>query len=103
MDYKIIGTNGQEIVIDEVLHPGEVLDMELQARKIKKAGFAAQLGLKPANLSELLRAKRHVSAALALKLEDLLGISAGFWLRLQVQYDLTIERRKRQTPLPASE
>lgn len=102
MNYKIIGAKGQEIIIDEILHPGEVLDTELQARGIKKGEFAAQLAIQPGHLSELLRAKRHISAALALKLEEFLGISAGFWMRLQVQYDLAIERRKKQKPSPAS-
>jgi HTH-type transcriptional regulator/antitoxin HigA len=76
------------------MDPGEVLQDELEARNIKKSFFAEQLGIKPGHLSELLRGRRHVSAATALKLEKLLGISAEYWLRAQVDYDLFIERRK---------
>jgi hypothetical protein len=33
--YKVIGSNGQEIKTDVLLHPGEVLEMELIARGLK--------------------------------------------------------------------
>jgi HTH-type transcriptional regulator/antitoxin HigA len=50
--------------------------------------------MKPGHFSELLHGKRHVSAATALKLEKLLNIPAEYWLRVQVYYDLFIERHK---------
>ena len=93
-DYKVVNNKGKEIFTDVSLHPGEVLDMELEARAIKKTAFAVLVGLKPSHLSELLHGKRHVSAALALKLETLLGIPAEYWMRVQVYYDLMMERNK---------
>jgi antitoxin HigA-1 len=93
-NYKILNTRGKEIQTDVSLHPGEILQDELEARDIKKSFFAEQLGMKPGHLSELLRGRRHVSAATAIKLEKLLGIPADYWLRVQVYYDLFIERRK---------
>jgi HTH-type transcriptional regulator/antitoxin HigA len=92
--YKIINARGKEIQTDITLHPGEILQDELEARAIKKSSFAEQLGMKPGHLSELLHGRRHVSAATALKLERLLGIPAEYWLRVQVYYDLFMERRK---------
>lgn len=85
---------GKEITTDISLHPGEVLAMELEARGIGKSVFAAQLGLRPSHLSELLHGKRNIGAAIALKLEKLLRISAEFWMRVQVYYDLFNERNK---------
>ena len=93
-DFKILGKNGEIISIPETLHPGEVLNLELEARGIKKADFAAQIGVKASHLSALLHAKRHVGAALALKLEFLLDIKAEFWMRLQTAFDLASERQK---------
>lgn len=93
-DYKILNKKGKEINTDDALHPGEVLQMELQARRIKKSEFAAMLHMTPGHLSELLHGKRHVSAALSLKLEKLLDISAEYWMRVQVYHDLFIERAK---------
>jgi addiction module HigA family antidote len=93
-DYKVLNAKGKEIFTDVLLHPGEVLGMELEARGMKKNVFAAQIGLKPSHFSELLHGRRHVSAAIALKLERLLDISAEYWMRVQVYHDLFIERHK---------
>lgn len=95
--YKVLNSRGKEIETDITLHPGDILMDELEARNIKKTVFAEQLDMKPSHFSELLHGKRHVSAATALKLEDLLGISAEYWMRVQVYYDLFIERHKQQT------
>lgn len=95
-NYKIVNAKGKEIFTDVALHPGEVLLNELEARKIKKSFLAEQLFMKPGHFSDLLYGRRHVGAALALKLEKLLGISAEYWMRLQVYHDLFIERNKRK-------
>ncbi|MES2704485.1 MAG: HigA family addiction module antitoxin [Bacteroidota bacterium] len=93
-DYKVMNSNGKEIFTDVSLHPGEVLAMELDAREIKKTHFAAQLGISPSHFSELLHGKRNVNAAIALKLERFLNISAEYWMRVQVYHDLFVERHK---------
>jgi addiction module HigA family antidote len=59
-----------------------------------KSKFAQSMGIKPGHLSELLHGKRHVSAHTAINLEKLLGIDAEFWLRVQMRYDLQVERNK---------
>jgi HTH-type transcriptional regulator/antitoxin HigA len=93
-NYKVLNSRGKEIHTDISLHPGEILQDELEARNIKKSLFAEQLGMKPGHFSELLHGKRHISAATALKLEKLLDISAEYWMRVQVYYDLFMERSK---------
>ncbi len=93
-NYKVVNSRGKEIFTDVNLHPGEILQMELAARNIKKAEFAGLLGMKPGHFSELLHGKRHVSAATALKLQKLLDISAEYWMRVQVYHDLFVERNK---------
>ena len=95
-NYKVVNARGKEIQTDISLHPGEVLQMELAARDIKKTTLAEMLGMKPSHFSELLHGKRHVGAALAIKLEKLLDISAEYWMRVQVYHDLFIERNKDQ-------
>ena len=92
--YKVVNSRGREIFTDVNLHPGEILQMELAARDIKKTEFAKLLGMKAGHFSELLHGKRHVGAATALKLQKLLDISAEYWMRVQVYYDLFIERNK---------
>jgi HTH-type transcriptional regulator/antitoxin HigA len=92
--YKAVDKKGNEISSGTALHPGELLNDELLARGIKKSEFAKKLGMKPGHLSELLHAKRHVIASVAIKLEKLLDVKAEYWLRIQMYYDLFIERGK---------
>jgi len=92
--FKVIDKQGTPIQTDVILHPGEMLAMELEARQIKKADFAVQLGIKPSQLSELLHGKRHVSTQMALRLENALSIDAEFWMRIQIAFDIAFERRK---------
>lgn len=96
-DYKVLNKRGKEISTDVVLHPGDVLQLELEARQIRKSEFASLMGITPGHFSELIHGKRHVSAALSLKLEKLLGIKAEYWMRVQVYHDLFIERLKTNT------
>ena len=93
-NYKILNSRGKKIKTNVSLHPGEVLMDELEARGIPKNVFAEQLGMKSSHFSELLHGKRHVGAATALKLENLLDIAAEYWLRIQVYHDLFVERNK---------
>ena len=93
-DYKVVNSRGKEIFTDVLLHPGEILQMELAARNIKKTEFAALLGMKAGHFSELLHGKRHVGSATALKLQKLLDISAEYWMMIQVYHDLFVERNK---------
>ncbi len=93
MAYKVVDKSGTEIISDIVLHPGEILEDELNARGIKKQLFAQELGLSPSHLSDLLHEKRHINALLAIKLEQLLDIPAEYWMRVQAYYDLDCTRR----------
>jgi antitoxin HigA-1 len=95
-NYKTINSKGKEIQTDVSLHPGEVLQDELEARAIPKNVFAEQLGMKASHFSELLHGKRHVGASMALKLENILGIPAEYWMRIQVYHDLFVERHKQK-------
>ncbi|MBO9571498.1 MAG: HigA family addiction module antidote protein [Chitinophagaceae bacterium] len=96
MTYKVINKKGKEINTDVSLHPGEILAMELEARGLKKTEFAHALGMRPGHFSELLHGKRHVGAYIALRLEKMLDISAEYWMRVQVYYDLFQERIKQK-------
>jgi addiction module HigA family antidote len=46
--------------------------------------------------SQLLSGKRNITAAIALRLQDALGISAETWLRLQAQYEIDALKIKMQ-------
>lgn len=92
--HKVIGANGKELRSIVLLHPGEVLEEELEARNIKKSVFAMDLKIYPSHFSNILKGKRDINAAIALKLEKALDISAEFWVQLQAEYDLKLERQR---------
>ena len=91
-NYIILSKDGREIHTNILLHPGDILKKELPARGLKKRSFAQELGINSSELSDLLSRKRHVDAALAIKLEESLGIDAGFWMRVQNAYDVESAR-----------
>ncbi|TDQ08539.1 HigA family addiction module antitoxin [Pedobacter metabolipauper] len=82
-------TTGNGIVLTPTAyHPGEFLQEEIEERALLKKEVAKALDILPNHLSEIFVGKRHISAALAVKLENLLGISAEYWYGLQTAYDL---------------
>lgn len=85
---KVIGRLGRPVYSTIPIHPGEVLKDEIEARDLVKSEVASQLRILPTHLSEIFKGKRNISPSLALKLEELLGISAESWLALQSKYEL---------------
>lgn len=70
-------------------HPGEMLLEEfLKPLGISQSAFAQRLGVSFPRLNEVVRGKRGVTADTALRLAQVLGMSADFWLNLQTDWDL---------------
>jgi len=90
---QVLSKSGEELKTDFLLHPGEVVLDEIEARDLKKSAVAAELDILPGHLSEMFSGKRSISAMTAVKLEKALGISAEFWLGLQSDFDLAQARR----------
>lgn len=66
--------------------PGEVLKAYLGDKTVTEA--AAQLGVRRATLSALVRGASGVTPAMADRLGNALGTSAALWAGLQLQHDL---------------
>ena len=73
-------------------HPGELLLDEMKERKISQIKIATQTGVKASFLNEIIKVKRSIHAHFAISLEKALGIPAEYWLRLQMNYDLSMAR-----------
>lgn len=70
-------------------HPGEMLLEEfLKPLGISQSGLAVQLGVSFPRLNEIIRRRRGVTPDTALRLARVLGMSADFWLGLQLDWDL---------------
>jgi antitoxin HigA-1 len=70
-------------------HPGEMLRAEfLEPLGLTQSAFAIQLGISFPRLNEVINAKRGVTPDTALRLAQVTGMSADFWLGLQQDWDL---------------
>jgi addiction module HigA family antidote len=70
-------------------HPGEMLLEEfLKPLGITQSAFAARLGVSFPRLNEIIHGKRSVTPDTALRLAQVTGMSADFWLGLQQDWDL---------------
>jgi len=70
-------------------HPGEMLREEfLVPLGLSQSAFAIQLGVSFPRLNEVINAKRGVTPDTALRLAQVTGMSADFWLGLQQDWDL---------------
>ncbi len=58
--------------------------------------LAKHLGVTRAALSRVINGRAAVSADMALRLQEALGVDAGLWLRMQVQRDLWVASRKKR-------
>ena len=75
------------------IHPGEILLEEfLKPLNISQNELARDIGVSPRRINEIIHKKRSITADTDLRLSRALGTSEGFWLGLQVDYDLEEKR-----------
>ena len=73
------------------VHPGEILKEELKERGLTQKEFAAQIGMRPSHLSEIVNGKSSITIAIADKLQSALGIDSQSWINLQTQYNYDLK------------
>jgi antitoxin HigA-1 len=75
------------------VHPGEVLLEEfLKPMGLSQYRLAKDITVPPRRINEIVHGKRAISADTALRLARYFGTSERFWLNLQAQHDLDVER-----------
>ena len=89
VDPKMIANN---LTPSEPIHPDEILKDEIEYRGISQRKLAAQMGISPTLLNEILNGKRAVSAEYALLFEAALGIDAEPLIKLQVDYNIQVAK-----------
>lgn len=83
----------QTLISSYAIHPGEMIKDEIDARGLTQKKLAEQMEVSPTVLNEVLNGKRPVSTEYALMLEAVLGIDAGIWLRIQLDYNLQMTKK----------
>jgi antitoxin HigA-1 len=75
-------------------HPGEILREEcLVPLALTVTKGAEVLGVTRQTLNNLVNEKSGISPEMAVRLERAFGLEAGFWLRLQMSFDLAQTRK----------
>ena len=69
-------------------HPGELVRGCLGELGVTVTEVAKAFGVTRSALSRIINGRASVSAEIAVRLEKAIGSTAGFWLRLQLNYDL---------------
>lgn len=81
--------------------PGEILMEEfLKPLALSQTALARAIGVPPRRINEIVLGKRAVTADTDLRLARYWGLSEGFWLGLQMDYDL-MQRRRQMGPVLA--
>ena len=77
----------------EPITPGEILLTEfLEPLGISQYRLAQATGLPQTRISEIVRGKRAITTGTALRLSRALGVDDRFWITVQTDHDLEVER-----------
>lgn len=71
-----------------LIHPGEILIDELNARDISQIEFAKTLDLPRSQLNEYIKGKRDFTTDLCLLVARALGMDESIWLKLKQNYEV---------------
>lgn len=84
----------------EPTHPGEMLrDEFLDPMDLTQQELANAIHVPFQRVNEIVRGRRSVTPSTALRLARYFGTSAGFWMKLQLRYDLYKTERSEEEAL----
>ena len=74
--------------------PGEMLLVDfIEPMKLTQSGLARAIGVPARRINDIVAGRRAISADTDLRLARYFGLSDGFWLGVQADYDLMEQRR----------
>ncbi len=81
-------------------HPGLFLKEEfLEPMQISAYRLAKETGVSSMAISEIIRGKRGISPKVGLRIAKFFGVSDGYFLKLQMQYDIDCIKEKEKKEL----
>lgn len=90
----------KEFEILKGIHPGLVLERKLKEQHLKKGPFALSIGEYPQTLTAITKGKRAMNLPLSMKIEEALGLDEGYFMLLQLYFDIQQEKRKKGSLAP---
>jgi addiction module HigA family antidote len=77
------------------VHPGEILRAEfMEPLQLSMNRLALELRVPVTRIAEIVHERRGITPDTALRLARYFNTSAGFWLNLQIAYDLEVAQDK---------
>jgi addiction module HigA family antidote len=81
-------------MLQRAVHPGEILEDELDELGITPTELARQLDVPANRIGQIIAGKRAITGDTALRLGHWFGTDPQFWLNLQSQHDLALADRQ---------
>ena len=81
-------TNYSEFTPDYYLHPGDILEEELEVKGLKQTDLAKRTGLTSKTINAIIKGNAPISPDTAVILESVLGKPAVYWLNLDALYQV---------------
>lgn len=72
--------------------PGDTLQELLDDKMMSQKELALRIGCSQKHLNKVIKGTASITADFAVKLEDVLGVQASFWLNLEMNYQETLSR-----------
>lgn len=92
-------TTCNQYVPDHVSPPGETLGETLEFQGMSQAELAQRTGRAKKTINEIVKGKARITPQIALELEHVLAVPAGFWNMRESQYQEYLARRDEQRRL----
>lgn len=84
------------------IHPGEIfLEDFINGFGITQNKLAVSIGVPPRRINKIVHGKRGITADTAIRLARYFGTPEEFWMNLQSNYELRVERRAIQDSVAA--
>lgn len=87
----IINKEDLEAAKTLVSSPGDTLADTLEAKGISHTELATRMGRPIQTINEIIQGKTAILHETAIQLEQVLGISAGFWIKREKNYRLELD------------
>lgn len=82
--------------------PGEILLKDfLVPLGISQYRLAQAIGVPPRRINEIAHGKRRITPETAVRMSKALGLSERYWLNIQADYDIEVEKDRHQAELDA--
>jgi HTH-type transcriptional regulator / antitoxin HigA len=85
-----------KLIPAQIVTPGEILNMELEARGWTQKDLAEIMDRPPQAINAIIKAKKEITPHTALELAEAFDIPAEFWTNLETNYRLNLAKKNHQ-------